>query len=132
LCSRGSSWKSLYVANGVIKMNGRDVYDFARKEVPIQIKSYMNKNNLKSDEIDMFLMHQGSTAIIDAIKNKFPGQEHKFLNNLHSHGNTVSSSIPIALKELFINNTNADNVIISGFGVGLSWATTKLSKLNKG
>jgi 3-oxoacyl-[acyl-carrier-protein] synthase-3 len=129
LCSRGSGWKSLYISNGTIKMNGRDVYDFARKEVPNQINSYMSKNNLNLDDIDMFIMHQGSSAIIDAIKSKYPGHEHKFINNLEEYGNTVSSSIPIALQQVFLNDNSVNNVIISGFGVGLSWATTKLSKI---
>jgi 3-oxoacyl-[acyl-carrier-protein] synthase-3 len=129
MSTRGSGWKSISVENGVLEMNGRAVYDFARHEVPKQIIEYLNKNNLGLDSIDMVALHQGSSAIIDAIKNKFPEHRDKFVNMLENYGNTVSSSIPIVLKECFLDDGNVNSVLVSGFGVGLSWATTRLYKV---
>jgi 3-oxoacyl-[acyl-carrier-protein] synthase III len=129
MSSRGADWKSLFVQDGVVNMNGRAVYDFAREAVPKQIVEYFEKNKIDLNSIDLVALHQGSSAIIDAIKSKFPDHKGKFINNLECHGNTVSSSIPIVLKEHFIDNDQIKNVLISGFGVGLSWATNILRKI---
>ena len=52
----------------------------------------------------------------------------KFYVNLSETGNTVSSTILIGLKYCMNNKLikAGDNVMISGFGVGLSWGGTIL------
>ena len=47
--------------------------------------------------------------------------------NLNETGNTVSSSIPIILKEK-LNKIKGDHILLCGFGVGLSWGACILKK----
>lgn len=82
------------------------------------------------DDVDLFLLHQGSAAIIDVIVRKLRVSKDKVPMDIKDTGNTVSSSIPLLLEK-FINDTTKENIIISGFGVGLSWATNLLRRVKK-
>ena len=99
-------------------MNGKNVMNFTKNEVPNFIKNFLNKNRLKIDEIDKFYLHQGSKHIVNLISLSLglkKKQTAKFVNNI---GNTVSSSVPILLSN---ENFQKDKkIIICGFGVGLS------------
>ena len=130
LSTDGSGHKDLYVSNNnKLNMNGRRIFNFAKKEVPKQINQILINNNLDLNQIDLFCLHQGSKAIIDEISKLYPQQKTKFLNDIQSTGNTVSSSIPILLKKNVLKS-KAKTVLISGFGVGLSWGTNILFKKN--
>lgn len=108
-------------------MNGRKVFNFAATNVPKQILSYIDSKQLKIDDIDKFILHQGSAAIVDVISRKVGGDKYKFPLDITHTGNTISSSIPLLLsKEL--ESFGSNKIIISGFGVGLSWATNLLER----
>ena len=80
-------------------------------------------NNLKWDEIDRVLLHQGSRFIVDSIAERIPVKERTPFAAAH-YGNTVSSSIPLMLAS---GICDADRrILVAGFGVGLSWAATAL------
>ncbi len=102
-------------------MNGRAVFDFSAKEVPISIQNSLELNKLKIEDIDQIILHQGSRFIVETIAKRLKDCGRiKFYAS--SYGNTISSSIPIILAE----NISSDQqvIMLSGFGVGLSWATT--------
>jgi 3-oxoacyl-[acyl-carrier-protein] synthase-3 len=128
LSTDGSGHRDLYVNNNnILNMNGRRIFNFAKKEVPKQINQILINNNLDPNQIDLFCLHQGSKAIINEISKLYPQQKTKFLNDIQFTGNTVSSSIPILLKKNVLKS-KAKTVLISGFGVGLSWGTNILFK----
>ena len=79
------------------------------------------KNHLEFDDIDLFVIHQASKFVLDHLMKKIKIPSEKFFNNLESFGNSVSSTIPIALKEAIDKGKCEGNVILAGFGVGLSW-----------
>ncbi|MEZ9836964.1 ketoacyl-ACP synthase III [Vibrio sp. 10N.261.52.C11] len=111
-----------------LHMNGRQVFNFAATKVPNHVVRYLDKNNLTKDEIDLFLLHQGSAAIVEVIARKLKVTIDKAPIDIKETGNTVSSSIPLLLEKYIDDNTK-NNVIISGFGVGLSWATNLLRRV---
>lgn len=124
----GSGSQSLFVdSEDVLHMNGRQVFNFASKQVPMQIKQWLSDNNKKPDDIEAYVMHQGSLAIVDVIARRFPAVKDRFIKDMEQTGNTVSSSIPLLLEKYIIQK-NYQNVLVSGFGVGLSWATNMLYK----
>ena len=125
--TRGKEGEALNNDKSILKMDGRKIFNFAAKEIPIHITHLLNKVNLKIDDIDYFLFHQGSKAILDFLQKKISISEKKIYSNLYENGNTVSSSIPILLEEL-IDDKNSNKIILSGFGVGLSWATALLER----
>jgi 3-oxoacyl-[acyl-carrier-protein] synthase III len=108
-------------------MDGRAIFNFTVSTIPSEINKICIKNGIKKNNINYFVLHQASRFVIQSIAKKTGEDPDKFVDYLHKFGNTVSSSIPIALKELLLNdNEVGTNILIAGFGVGLSWASTIL------
>lgn len=129
LCTDGTGGDAIRRDAGKLAMKGRDVFNFAFKEIPQQIRQCLDRNDLTEANIDRFCLHQGSKAIVDAIARKFPESREKFLLDLAATGNTVSSSVPMLLAKL-LDEPGVRNVLISGFGVGLSWATNIIKRVD--
>ena len=129
-CSFGTDGKGaehLKVEQGELYMNGRQVFNFASLNVAPAIKTLLEKNDWPEESVDAFILHQGSLAIVDAIARRFKGSEAKFIKALENTGNTVSSSIPLILKN-YLSNDSSARLVLSGFGVGFSWATCLLKR----
>jgi 3-oxoacyl-[acyl-carrier-protein] synthase III len=127
----GSGSDYLKVGQGRLHMNGRQVFNFASLQVAPHIKQLLERENLSPEDIDLFCLHQGSAAILDAIAKRFGDLAERFVKDMMNTGNTVSSSIPLLLeKRAFHGETS--RILISGFGVGFSWATAIISKVRKG
>jgi len=108
-------------------MNGRSIFNFAMTNIPDDIKSCLKRNNLRIEEIDYFVFHQGSKYLLDCLAKGLNVDKSKVIYSLNSTGNTVSSSIPIALAPYLNENRKLNKkYLISGFGVGLSWASSVL------
>lgn len=121
----GNGASNLAVDEKTLLMNGRQVFNFASKKVPKQIRDYLDGTDLKATDIDVYCLHQGSASIVDAIAKRFPEVSDRFVNDIRNTGNTISSSIPLLLQQN-LNKKNIKKILISGFGVGLSWATNVL------
>ena len=81
-------------------------------------------NKTSAEEIDLFVFHQGSKFLLDQLASRIGIPSEKVPSNIAQHGNTISSSIPLLLNELELaGQLNGKKVLVSGFGVGLSWAT---------
>lgn len=118
----GSGADYLHVSNGYFFMNGRQVFNFALLKVPLHLREIILSSNLTIRDIDAFCIHQGSAAIVDAVARRFEGDSSKFIKDLSLTGNTISSSIPLILEK-YAMNSNWKKVVLSGFGVGLSWGS---------
>lgn len=105
-------------------MDGREIYNFMMKEVPGDIKRCLQINECSLDQIDYFVFHQASKFMLESLTARLGIPKEKVIVFLEEIGNTVSSSIPIALEHLFKTRDIADKkILISGFGVGLSWGS---------
>lgn len=123
----GAGADHLKVDNGVLSMNGRQVFNFASLKVPMQIKQYLVQHELNESDIDLYCMHQGSAAIVDALSRRFVDVAERFVSDISETGNTVSSTLPLLLENR-LHDERYNTILISGFGVGLSWATTVLKR----
>ena len=129
-----AGWPEAVDANGnqrredQIHMNGFGVLNFARAKVPGQVLRLLNRNQLTISDIDQVVFHQASRLALDALAQSLDLPRGKMFENLGSIGNTVSASIPICLAQAREQDRIArgDLVLISGFGVGLSWASALL------
>lgn len=83
-----------------ITMNGKDVFQFAVRKVPQVIKEVLKENELSTEDIDWFVLHQANARIVDAVARRLRLDIGKFPMNLQDYGNTSSASIPILLNEL--------------------------------
>ena len=91
-------------------------------------KGNIEKNELSLDDIDYFALHQGSYYMLNALAKQVGIPKEKMLYNIERFGNTVSSTVPMLLEDV-ISSGRAEagtKVLVSGFGVGLSWATNIL------
>jgi 3-oxoacyl-[acyl-carrier-protein] synthase-3 len=109
-----------------IYMNGPEIFNFTIKVVPETVNNVLLKNNLVLEEIDLVVFHQANQYMLSYLRKKIKIPEDKFYINLEDTGNTVSASIPIALKmaEQEGRLKKGYKVLIVGFGVGLSWGAT--------
>jgi 3-oxoacyl-[acyl-carrier-protein] synthase-3 len=118
----GKSYGDLIAQDNKLFMNGRSIFDFAARQVPLSVKTLLEKNDQRIEQVDKFIFHQGSNYIHQTILNRLGIDPQKAPFGAREYGNTVSSSIPILL-EREIENTETRSIVICGFGVGLSWAS---------
>jgi len=112
-----------------IHMDGLAILTFATGKVPQQVKELLKRNQLTVNDIDLFVFHQASALVLDSLARLLRIPPEKVFTNLEQLGNTVSSSIPIALNDALTSHViiPGSHVLISGFGVGLSWASALLT-----
>lgn len=108
-------------------MNGRAVFNFSATAVPVQVQSLLNDQQLGVDDVDLFLFHQGSKFIVDHLTKRLALPPQKVPIGLAKQGNTVSSSIPLLLQR-YLDDLELNRMLLSGFGVGLSWASCLLTR----
>jgi 3-oxoacyl-[acyl-carrier-protein] synthase-3 len=123
--TRGHEGDSLIRQNNRLYMNGRAVFNFSMTSVPPQIRSLTEASGRQIEDIDLVLLHQGSKYIVDIMSRRLQLTPTKVPTNLSELGNTVSSSIPLLLQD-HLDNPQISTILISGFGVGLSWASAIL------
>ncbi|MFT4753485.1 MAG: 3-oxoacyl-[acyl-carrier-protein] synthase-3 [Salibacteraceae bacterium] len=123
----GKEGHNLVCTDGELSMNGRSIFNFAARYVPGDVVSVLAKNNCSKEDIDVIIFHQGSKYILDTLIRRTGFAIEKVVNDVKHYGNTVSSSIPMILaKEL--KNVKNKKILISGFGVGLSWSSSVLTR----
>jgi 3-oxoacyl-[acyl-carrier-protein] synthase-3 len=115
--------------NEKLEMNGRGIWGFAMKNVPDSVNECLNLNRLEKSDIDLFIFHQASRYVIDNLVNRLQLDKDKVPFNIEDIGNTVSSAIPILLKDI-LKKKRIKNIIITGFGVGLSIASLYVRRIH--
>lgn len=102
-------------------MNGGEIFNFTSEAVPVLVADVLNKNELKQDEINLFVFHQANKYMMNYLRKLIDIDQENFYIHLEKVGNTVSSTIPIALYEAGKEDKLNGNVLLAGFGVGYSW-----------
>jgi 3-oxoacyl-[acyl-carrier-protein] synthase-3 len=112
--------------DGHLFMDGAEVFNFTISVVPQIVQKCLDRNSLSMGDIDWFVFHQANKYMLDFLRKtiKIPGE--KFVIDMEDCGNTVSASIPIALRRLLDRGElkKGDKVMLVGFGVGLSYGAT--------
>jgi len=113
--------KSLY-------MNGKEILAFTSEMVPKCVRSVIDDAGKKLEDIDLYVFHQASRVVMDNIVGALGLPEEKIYRNYYDVGNTVSATIPIALKDAVTQGKlkNGDLTLLTGFGVGYSWGSCLL------
>jgi len=120
--TEGDLTGALACKNNKLQMNGREVFNFVMRTIPKHVLDLLKTANLQNEDIDSYIFHQGSRYIVEALAKKLEIDLNKILIGIQDIGNTVSSSIPILLEQQLTNKNNI-KILLSGFGVGLSWAS---------
>ncbi|RLD40546.1 MAG: 3-oxoacyl-ACP synthase, partial [Bacteroidetes bacterium] len=104
-------------------MNGSEVFNFSVAKAPELVNTLLEQSKLVLDDIDLFVFHQANQIILETIGRKLKIPQEKIVIELENTGNTVSSTIPIALQKAIETGKckRGDKILIAGFGVGFSW-----------
>lgn len=119
----GHIWRDDY-----LYMNGGAIFNFTLDAVPAMMSDILKRNNVEKDDINYYVFHQANKFMLNTIRKVCVLPKDKFYINLSDTGNTVSSTVMIGLKDCIKNSIikAGDTVMVSGFGVGLSWGGTLL------
>jgi len=114
------------VSSDHLFMDGTGIFNFTLDMVPVLVNDTLAKNSTEQNEIDLFVFHQANKYLLNFLRRKIQIPEEKFYYYLDKVGNTVSSTIPIALIEALKEQKihSGQKVLLAGFGVGYSWAGT--------
>lgn len=131
---RNPSKKEDFYDDGMYKyesfMDGGKIFEFTMDKIAPSIENLLNFSNLKISDIDYYIFHQANKVILENIARKLNIENSKISTvTLTNYGNQCGASIPCTIsntlrKELFQNKSR---VLLSGFGVGLSWANAIIS-----
>ncbi len=114
------------VASGMhyVHMHGREVFKFAVRTMEEGSTRVLSKAGLDKEDIDYLIPHQANIRIIELAARKMNLPMERVAVNVDRYGNTSTASIPIALEESLRAGKikDGDNVIMIGFGAGLTWA----------
>jgi 3-oxoacyl-[acyl-carrier-protein] synthase-3 len=111
------------VSPDCIYMDGSEIFAFTIESVPSLVRNTQEKNGVEKEDIDLYIFHQANRYMLDFLRKKMKIDEAKFYLYLSEVGNTVSSTIPIAIYEAMRDGslTVGMKTLLAGFGVGYSW-----------
>ena len=107
-------------------MHGGNVFNFTADVVPDMVEKLLLQTGLQQDEVDLWVFHQANKYMINYLRKLLGIDKDKFYIFMEKVGNTVSSTIPIALCEARKEDKLHGNILLAGFGVGLSWGGVML------
>jgi len=125
LLERTDQFGNIYTDSS-IDMDGPGTFFFILKMVPRLINETLEKNNLSLDDIDLFVLHQANHYALEQVRNRMKIPDGKFYYFMETTGNTIQSTVPIALKEAMNEGRikPGSKVLLAGFGTGNSWGAT--------
>lgn len=114
-------------------MNGPEIFTFTLRVVPETVRECLRRARLSVEQVDYFVFHQASLFMLDHLRRKIGLPEEKFCLCLREFGNTVSSTIPMALEQALRQGRigPGSRVMLVGFGVGLSWAAAMVTLMQE-
>lgn len=112
-----------FYKKNTFSMDGKAVFKFAVTETPKVIKEVLEKADIKKEDIDIYILHQANSRIIESIASRVGIDMNKVPMNLNKYGNTSSASIPILMDEMKKNGMfkTTQKVVLSSFGAGVVW-----------
>jgi 3-oxoacyl-[acyl-carrier-protein] synthase-3 len=104
-------------------MNGPEIFSFTLRAVPDCLNRLLQKAEIQPDDVDLFVFHQANKYMLDHLREKTRIPTEKFFVGMERCGNTVSATIPIALRQAQQQGVLRPGMTVAlvGFGVGYSW-----------
>ena len=111
-------------------MDGGAVFNFAIDTVPNAIDVFCKEKHTNVEDYDYLVMHQANLFIIKHIANEINISPEKIAISIDRYGNTNGASIPVTIVDLLENGEGIPDklrLLITGFGIGLSWGVMELN-----
>lgn len=115
------------VSSDFLFMDGKGIFDFTADTVPLLVEIILKKHHLNMDDINLFVFHQANKYMINYLRKLLEIDRERFYVYMEQVGNTVSSTIPIALYHAKKEGKLKGHILLAGFGVGLSYGATILN-----
>ena len=106
-----------------VKQEGKQVFKFAVTNMAEVSAEIMEKNNLKSEDVDWLVPHQANLRIIDATADGMGLPKEKVMINIQKYGNTTAGTLPLCLWDYENQLHKGDTLILSAFGGGFTWGS---------
>ena len=121
----GSGSRKFEDPDGLVKMNGREVFKFATRVMVSSAEALLAEVGRTIDDVDVYVPHQANTRIIDYATKKLGIPEDRVVINVDRYGNTSSGSIPLALADAEVEGRlkPGSKVLMTGMGAGLTWGS---------
>jgi 3-oxoacyl-[acyl-carrier-protein] synthase-3 len=109
-------------------MNGAELFSFTMTEVPASVNALLRRTDTTFADYDLFVFHQANRYMLNHLRKSMGIPEDRFYTGMEHCGNTVSSTIPVALRNASEEGRlkAGDRVMAVGFGVGYSWCATSI------
>lgn len=117
-----SPWAGRQDFRRFLQMDGREVFAFAVRQVPLNVEEALSGAGLTVGDVDLFVLHQANRRIIEGVAKRLGAEMSRFPMNLEHVGNTSSAAIPLLLDELNRQGRlkRGMRLVLSGFGAGLT------------
>ncbi|GAB7079525.1 ketoacyl-ACP synthase III [Megalodesulfovibrio paquesii] len=111
-------------------MDGREIFNFIIRCVPGNVRRCLQDNGVPEEDVDLYIFHQANKYVIGSLVKNMGLPREKVPFDIREYGNTVSSSIPLILRDHMDapESQHAETMLLSGFGVGLQAASIVLTK----
>lgn len=111
-----------------VKMAGNEVFKIAVNTLMDEASSMLEKNNLKADDLDLFIPHQANLRIITAVQQRLNLSDDKCFITVDKYGNTSAASIPMAMNDAYEQGRlkKGDLCLLDAFGGGFTWGAALL------
>lgn len=120
----GSRRPAVETRDDRLRMNGRAIFNFMMRTAPRSVDECLDRNGWTRDDVDTFVFHQASRFMLESLRNALKLAPERAPITFADGGNTVSSTLPMALESLGgLDALAGRKLLLAGFGVGLSWAS---------
>lgn len=111
-----------------MKLDGVKIFNFGLREIVPNIDTLLSEMKIEKDSVDYFVFHQANLLMLESIRKKLKVAPEKVPYSLYNYGNTSSATIPVTLVSKLNKLLEAGKakLLLSGFGVGLSWGSAYL------
>ena len=115
-----------------MNLDGIKIFNFALREVAANIHALLNGQSIDKSAIDYFVFHQANLLMLESVRKKLQVDGARVPYSLHDFGNTSSASVPVTLVTQLrgVLTAGKSRLLLSGFGVGLSWGSVYLETEN--
>lgn len=115
-----------------MKLDGIKIFNFALREVAPNINTLLSEKGIDKSSIDYFIFHQANKLMLESVRKKLQLEPDKVPYSLYQYGNTSSASIPLTMLVNLRSQLQSQplKLLLSGFGVGLSWGSAYLETEN--
>ena len=106
-----------------VYQEGQAVFKVAVSKMADVSVEVMERNNIKSDELNWLVPHQANMRIIEAVARRMGINKDQVMINIEKYGNTTAATIPLCLWEYESQLKKGDKVILAAFGGGFTWGS---------